>query len=151
MPNCRWHLHASVFLTASLWGQGETTSAVVGSVTDTTGAAIAGATVTIVSTENGMKRSVRTGEDGRFNFPQLKPGPYSVKVEADQFEAQENRSVVAGLGQKQTVDFTLKIAASNQTITVREGAPLDQSAKCEYLRRRWRLARSKTCRIPEAI
>jgi hypothetical protein len=110
--------------TAFLWGQGETTSAIVGSVADVSGAPIAGAAVTIVSTDNGLKRSVETGPDGRFNFPQLKPGPYSVKVVADQFEAQENRSVMAGLGQKQTVDFTLKIAASNQTITVRGGVPL---------------------------
>ena len=109
---------------ASLWGQGETTSAIAGTVSDATGAAISGATVTVISTDNGMKRSVKTGEDGRFNFPQLKPGPYSVKVEADQFEPRENRSVPAGLGQTQTVDFTLKIAASNQTITVRDGTPL---------------------------
>ena len=111
-------------LTASLWGQGETTSAIVGTVTDISGAPMAGASVTILSIDNGQKRSAKTGEDGRFNFPQLKPGPYAVKVSADQFEPQENRSVVAGLGQKQIVDFTLKIAVSNQAITVLEGAPL---------------------------
>jgi len=123
MPNlCR--LACLAILTVSLRGQGETTSAIVGSVTDTTGAAVAGANVTIVSTDNGSKRSLRTDEDGRFNFPQLKPGPYSVRVEADQFEARENPSVIAGLGLRQTVDFTLKIAARNQTITVSEDAPL---------------------------
>jgi len=123
MPNlCRSSL--LLILTVALYGQGETTSAIAGVVTDLTGAAIPGATVTIVSVDNGSKRTVKTDDDGRFNVPQLKPGLYSVKVEADQFEAQENRSVVAGLGQKQTADFTLKIAASNQTVTVTEGAPL---------------------------
>jgi hypothetical protein len=111
-------------LTVSLWGQGETTSAIVGTVTDGTGAAIAGATVTIINTDNGSKRSLRSDADGRFNFPQLKPGPYAIKAEADQFEPRENRSVVAGLGQRQNVDFTLEIATKNQTITVTEGAPL---------------------------
>jgi hypothetical protein len=120
MPNF-W---ATALLTVPLWGQGETTSAIGGSVTDVTGAAISAAKVTLTSIDNGMKRTVKADDNGRFNFPQLKPGPYSVKVEADQFEARENRSVMAGLGQKQTVDFTLKIAASNQTITVSEGAPL---------------------------
>jgi hypothetical protein len=123
MPNL-WQVALLAAGALSLWGQGETTSAIVGSVADVSGAAIDGAMVTIISTDNGLKRSVETGPDGRFNFPQLKPGPYSVKVEADQFEAQENHSVMAGLGQKQTVDFTLKIAASNQTITVRDGTPL---------------------------
>jgi hypothetical protein len=123
MPNLAWPALLAVGA-ISIWGQGETTSAIVGLVTDVTGAAIAGATVTIVSADNGLKRSVKTGDEGHFYFPQLKPGPYSVKAEADQFEAQENRSVMASLGQKQMVDFTLKIASSNQAITVRDGAPL---------------------------
>jgi hypothetical protein len=105
-------------------GQGETTSAIVGSVVDPAGAAIAGARVTVTGTENGLKRSVNTDDAGRFNFPQLKPGRYSVKAEADGFEARENNSVAAGLGQKQTVDFTLNIAASNQIVTVTDAAPL---------------------------
>ena len=80
--------------------------------------------MSITSAENGLRRSLKTDDAGRFNFPQLKPGRYSVKAEADQFEAQENNSVVAALGQTQTVDFTLNIAASNQTVTVREEPPL---------------------------
>src|SRR5271165_4460580 len=104
--------------------QGETTSAIVGSVTDPTSAAIPGATVTVTDTENGLKRSVKTGDSGRFNFAQLKPGTYSVKAEADHFEAQQNNSVSAGLGQKQTVDFKLSIASASQSIVVREQAPL---------------------------
>ena len=106
------------------WAQGETTSAIVGSVSDPTGAAIAGANVTVTSTDNGLKRSVKTDDAGRFSFPQLKPGPYSVKAEADQFETQENRSVLAGLGQEQTVDFALKIATANLNVIVTAEAPL---------------------------
>src|ERR1700686_3422410 len=83
--------------------QGETTSAIVGSVTDPTGAAISGAAVTVTSSENGMQRSVKTDDAGRFSFPQLKPGVYSVKAEPDHFQAQQNNTVSAGLGQKQTV------------------------------------------------
>ena len=104
--------------------QGETTSAIVGSVTDPTGAAIPGATVTVTSTENGLKRSVKTDESGRFGFPQLKPGMYSVKAEADRFGDQQNNSVSAGLGQKQTVDFKLTIASASESIVVRQQAPL---------------------------
>src|ERR1035441_673329 len=108
----------------ALWAQGETTSAVVGSVSDATGAAIVGAKGTIRSTDNGQTRSVKTDNARGFNFPQLKPGPYLAKGEADQFEAQENDAVLAGLGQKQTVNFTLQIATANQAVTVTEGAAL---------------------------
>ncbi len=123
MPNLKWIVLLAL-LEIFLRGQGETTSAIAGSVVDITGLPIAGAKVTITSTENGLIRSVKTDESGRFHFPQLKPGPYSVKAEANQFETQENHAVTAGLGQTQTVDFTMKIAASNQTVTVSEGAPL---------------------------
>ena len=111
-------------LAAFLWAQGETTSAIVGWVSDPTGAAIPGAKVTITSTDTGLTRSVLTDDAGRFNFPQLKPGPYSVKADADRFESQQNNSVLAGLGQKQAVGFTLRIAASSQNVVVTERAAL---------------------------
>ena len=104
--------------------QGETTSAIVGSVTDPAGAAVPGATVTITNIEDGLKRFVKTGDSGRFSFPQLKPGTYSVQAEADRFETQRNNAVSAGLGQKQTVDFKLNIATAGESIVVEEQAPL---------------------------
>jgi hypothetical protein len=105
-------------------GQGETTSAIVGQIRDTTNAVVPGATVTIANPETGLWRSAKTDETGRFNFPQLKPGSYVVKVEAQGFEPRQNDNVVSGLGQKQTVDFTLKVARSNETVEVSSEAPL---------------------------
>lgn len=102
--------------------QGETTSAILGQVTDATGAAIPGATVTINSQETGLQRSLKTDGEGRFNFPQLKPGIYTVKAEAVGFDPKGTDNVFAALGQKQTVDFRLKVAQSNQTVEV-SGAP----------------------------
>src|ERR1700732_4239944 len=104
--------------------QGETTSAIVGQVRDTTNAVVPGATVTIANPETGLKRSAKTDDAGRFNFPQLKPGTYSVKAEALGFEPLQNDNVVSGLGQKQTVDFTLKVARSSETVEVNSEAPL---------------------------
>src|SRR5580704_10819306 len=104
--------------------QGETTSAIVGQVRDTTNAVVPGATVAIANLETGLRRTAKTDDAGRFNFPQLKPGIYSVKAEAQGFEPQQNDKVVSGLGQKQTVDFTLKIARSNEVVEVGSEAPL---------------------------
>ena len=111
-------------LTVSLWAQGETTSAIVGSVNDPAGAAISHARITIISVDNGLRRSVMTDDTGRFSFPQLKPGPYSVAVDAKGFAPQRNDSVLAGLGQKQSVEFTLQIATANQDVTVTGRAPI---------------------------
>src|SRR5271155_2136217 len=104
--------------------QGETTSAIVGQVRDTTNAVVPGATVAITNLETGLRRSAKTDDAGRFSFPQLKPGTYSVKAEAQGFEAQQNDNVISGLGQKQTVDFTLRVAQPNETVEVSGESPL---------------------------
>jgi hypothetical protein len=98
--------------------QGETTSAIAGQVTDATDAAITGATVTITNRETHLQHSATTDDQGRFNFPQLKPGAYSVAADAEGFAPQRNDSVFSGLGQKQTVNFTLKVAESKQSVEV---------------------------------
>src|SRR5271157_5882759 len=104
--------------------QGETTSAIVGQVRDTSNAVVPSAIVTIANSETGLRRIAKTDDAGRFNFPQLKPGTYSVKVEAPGFEPRQNNNVVSALGQKQTVDFTLGVAQSKETVNVSSQAPI---------------------------
>ena len=104
--------------------QGETTSAIAGEVMDASDAVVPGAIVAVTNHETGLKRSAYTDNAGRFNFPQLKPGTYSVKVQAEGFEPQQNDNVSSGLGQKQIVNFTLKIARSNEVVEVNSEAPL---------------------------
>src|SRR6202171_2562531 len=106
------------------FSQGETTSAIIGQVSDASGAAVPGAAVTATNKETGLKRSAKTDDSGRFNFPQLKPGMYLVKVEAEGFEPLQNETISAGLGQKQTVDFRLKIAQSNETVEISSEAAI---------------------------
>jgi len=77
-----------------------------------------GAAVTVTNKDTGLKRGASTDDSGRFNFPQLKPGSYSVKVEAEGFESQQIDAVSAGLGQKQTVDFVIRVAQAKESIEV---------------------------------
>ncbi len=98
--------------------QGETTSAIAGQVTDQSGGVISQAQVTILNNETGMKRAVRTDDFGRFQFPQLAPGRYTVHVIAPGFQEQENKAVAASLGRTQTVDFVLNVHAVKQGVTV---------------------------------
>ncbi|HUJ31008.1 MAG TPA: carboxypeptidase regulatory-like domain-containing protein [Candidatus Acidoferrum sp.] len=104
--------------------QGETTSAILGQITDATGAAVPTATVTITNRATSLQRSVNSDTEGRFNFPQLNPGTYSVKVVAPGFAPSGIDSVFAGLGQKQTVKVTLQVAESRQTVEVTGAPPL---------------------------
>src|ERR1700680_893813 len=111
-------------LSTKALGQGETTSAIVGEVSDATSAVGPGARVTITNHGTGQKRDAKTDGEGRFRFPQLKPGTYSVKAEAQGFAPQQNDNVVSGLGQKQTLDFTLEVSSSSETVAVNSEAPL---------------------------
>jgi hypothetical protein len=113
-----------VLLPAGTFAQGETTSAIVGQVTDATGAAVPSAIVGLTNRETGAQRAVTTDDQGRFNFAQLKPGAYTIKVEAPGFAPQQNENVVTGLGQKQTINFTLRIAQASQTVEVTGAPPL---------------------------
>ena len=107
-----------------LMSQGETTSAIVGAVADVTGGAIVAASVTAISTETRSRRTAKTDDAGRFSFPQLKPGPYLVTIEADGFKSNTSDAIFSGLGQKQTVNFTLTLAAAKEALTVSGEAPL---------------------------
>src|ERR1700723_3224065 len=107
---------------AELLDQGETTSAIVGQVTDATNAAIPGVAVTVTNRETGFERGAKTDAESRFAFPQLKPGSYVVRAEAEGFQPQHTDNVLSGLGQRQTVNFSLKLAESKQTVEV-SGVP----------------------------
>jgi Carboxypeptidase regulatory-like domain len=126
MQVSRYVLSTALFCLLSIQalGQGETTSAIQGQATDSSRAVVFGATVTVTSLDTGSKRSVRTDEAGRFNFPQLKPGAYKVEIEAQGFEPQTADNVFSGLGQKQTVNFTLRVAHSNEVVEVNSEAPI---------------------------
>src|SRR5713101_7275043 len=104
--------------------QGETTSAILGEVTDTSNAALAGATVTITNRDTGLKRNAQTDEAGRFNFPQLLPGAYTVQASAPGFEPQQLQNVFAGLGQKQAVTLVLRVAEAKESVEVSSEASI---------------------------
>jgi hypothetical protein len=79
-----WLVCFAIFA-ARLAAQGETTSAIVGLVTDPSGAATPGATVTIISTETGTKRTTKTDDDGRFNFPAVEAGSLYAQRRSERF------------------------------------------------------------------
>jgi hypothetical protein len=114
----------SILFAAAVFAQGETTSAIGGSVSDPTGASAPRVTVTVTNRETGLQREVKTDNEGRYNFPQLLPGNYSVKVQAEGFETQQLDNVSAGLGQRQTVNFMLRLAQSKFAVEVTGEAPL---------------------------
>ena len=114
----------AAFRRASL-AQGETTSAIVGTVADPSGAAVAGATVTIVSTDTGSKRTRKNRRRRPFQFPAVEArDPTPSRPRRRDSSRRPTRRLSAGLGQRQTVNFILKLAAVKGAVTVTGEAPL---------------------------
>src|SRR5436190_9980120 len=94
-----------------------------GIVTDDSGAALPGVTVTITNTANGRAQSVVSGSDGRYRVVQLQPGPYLVSAELQGFST-SRRNVTLVVGSDAELNISLGVAAVNENVTVTGEAPL---------------------------
>src|ERR1700720_2301477 len=65
-----------------------------GTVTDQTGSAVVGATVTVVDSQRGVTRALTTDESGAYNAPNLLPSTYTVRAESTGFQALERQNVL---------------------------------------------------------
>jgi hypothetical protein len=94
------------------------TGSIQGLVTDKSGAAIQGATVTIVQTTTNEARNTATDASGRYNVPFIDPGTYTITVDAKGFRSARQENVLVQVTETRAVDFQLEVGAVNQTIQV---------------------------------
>ena len=95
-----------------------------GLVSDPTGAIIPGATVTATNEATGVATSRPTNGEGFYTIPDLQPGYYSVKAEANGFKTLINAHVELTVGYTQRVSFRLEVGALTQTVEVEGEAPV---------------------------
>jgi hypothetical protein len=106
-----------------LFSQGGT-GRILGTVADQTGGVISNATVSIVDKDRGLARTLTTDDAGEYNAPNLIPGSYIVRVEANGFKRLERQNVVLEVGKEVRVDLTVQPGEQTQTVTVTESTPL---------------------------
>jgi hypothetical protein len=100
------------------------TGTILGTVTDTTGAVIPGAKVTIVQEGTQVRQSSETRGDGTYVFTPIKIGPYTVEVEFQGFQRARRAGVQVSIQQQLVVDFAMTPGEMTQTIEVQGTAPL---------------------------
>ena len=120
-------------LAASLLAQatGTTTGDIRGHVTDESGAALAGATVTATGQETGLARSDTSASNGSFAIRLLPPGVYRVTATVAGFRPGELSNIRVTIGTSANVDFRLTVAAVAETITVSGEANLIDPSSTE--------------------
>ncbi len=100
------------------------TGRILGNVTDQSGGAIAGATVTVTDTERGTTRTLVTDDSGSYNAPSLIPGTYTVGAAYKGFKSTERQNIVLEVGKEARVDLELQPGEQTEKITVTEALPL---------------------------
>src|SRR5260370_995344 len=97
-----------------------------GSVTDSSGAAIVGAQVTLTNLGTSEKRAQSTGADGLYAFPDLFPGRYKIDAEKAGFKHVTRADVVVEVQQTARIDLILQVGEVSQVVEVTGETPLLQ-------------------------
>ena len=95
-----------------------------GTVTDSTGGAIAGARVSVTNTGTGHTRETQTGQDGIYVVPLLPPGTYTVTVSQAGFSSITRSGVVIAPDQVAAVDITMAVGSVSTTVQVSASAAM---------------------------
>ena len=105
------------------------TATIQGTVRDSSGSLIPGATVQFVQVATNQQRNTQTNEEGFFRSVPLRIGEYRVEVEADGFKRAVRQGVVLRLEQVAVLDITLELGAVTETVDVSAAAPLLETTR----------------------
>jgi len=105
------------------WGQ-DVTASITGTVTDPSGSAIVGATVTAKSVERGTRFTAVTNDSGIYRISQLPVGNYDLRVEKTGFQTSLYPAFTLVLNQTARIDVEMKVGQVSQTIEVTGAAPV---------------------------
>src|SRR5712691_8832528 len=103
---------------------GQTSGQITGLVTDPSSGVVVSATVTVTNPQTNFTRTESTNTAGVYNFPNLQPGVYNIKVEMQGFQSEIRNNVELQVQQVARLDFQLQVGAVTQAVEVTGGAPL---------------------------
>jgi hypothetical protein len=113
-------------LSAPLYAQTIDT-AIVGTVSDNSGAVIPGANVVVLSVGTGIEKKAVTAGTGEYGITYLAPGKYDLTVSAPGFVSVQQKGIVLQINQQARINIALKAGAAEQTVQVSATQPLLQS------------------------
>src|ERR1043166_5898333 len=106
------------------FAQDASSGAIRGTVTDLTGARIAGATVGFINNATGIRYGATTNSEGQFAFQLLPPAEYSGRASASGMSAQTTPALQVSVGATTEINFRLTVAGTRETVTVSGEPPL---------------------------
>jgi outer membrane receptor protein involved in Fe transport len=118
---------AVMLLTCATAFAQQTTGVITGRVVDQQGAAVPGVTVTAKSPSTGFTRTETSDAEGVYRLAALPVGIYEVTAELQGFSTVSKKDIEVNVGQTQSVDFPMKVAALAETVNVVGATPLIQT------------------------
>src|SRR5579864_9178618 len=100
------------------------TGTILGTVKDSSGASIPGATVTVRNTETNLTKTAMTEQDGSYRFPELAVGRYEITASAAGFRTETHTGLNLEVTQQGVVNFTLQVGSTAQQVTVSSEIPM---------------------------
>ena len=107
----------------SAWGQ-TPTGEITGTVTDSSGAVLVDATVTIVNPATNASRVTKTNDAGVYDVPALPPGTYSITIERQGFNSEVRNNIELRVAQIAKLDSVLQPGNLSEKVEVTGGAPV---------------------------
>ena len=102
---------------SAAWAQSTSTGTVAGTVTDPSGALVAGATVTLTDTATKTRAVVTTNDAGRYIFVDVTPGAYEISITKQGFSTTKTQTTVQ-VGEATTSNLALQVGGSNVVVEV---------------------------------
>ncbi len=124
MRNVTVCLIALTAMATSLFCQDIRTATLVGTVTDSSGAVLSNAAVTVTNVDTQVVTRSLTNGEGAYYLPFLNVGNYRLSVEAPAFKRYEQSGLVLNAGQNPRIDVKLEVGSLSDTIKVTASAPL---------------------------
>ena len=115
----------------SLVAQSSTgTATMVGAVVDSTGSVVPGAKITVTNTGAGFVFTSLTTAEGTWYIPNLNPGSYQLRIEAQGFKAYVQNGITLRTGEQPRLDVSLEVGNVTESIQVTGTAPLLEMWSC---------------------
>src|SRR6267154_3686710 len=102
----------------TLMGQSVSTGTITGTVTDPSGAAVAGAAVTLTNLATSTSRTATTNETGRYVLANVEPGTYTLTINKAGFRVAKFTNQIVNVGSSLTLSVALEIGTASQTVEV---------------------------------
>ena len=103
----------------------------LGTVTDASGATVAGAKITAIQTGTGLRRETISNESGNYTLPDVVPGTYSVTAAKQGFKQQSQENITVLQNTTERTDLVLTIGNVTETVTVTTAPPVLQTDRAD--------------------